>query len=79
MLTSSRKLLNVTMMTVVCNGKPQQLPAGANVADLLQSLELADKPVAVEVNLQLAPREQHQSWVLAEGDELEVVTLVGGG
>ena len=37
------------------------------------------KPVAVEVNLQLVPRHRHAEHRLAEGDRLEIVTLVGGG
>jgi thiamine biosynthesis protein ThiS len=35
--------------------------------------------VAVELNRQLVPRAQFAQRMLAEGDELEVVTLVGGG
>jgi len=37
------------------------------------------KPVAVEVNLELVPRQRHAEHRLAEGDRLEIVTLVGGG
>jgi sulfur carrier protein len=35
--------------------------------------------VAVEVNLALVPRGEHDRRVLAEHDRLEVVTFVGGG
>ena len=35
--------------------------------------------VAVEVNRELVPRARRGERVLAEGDELELVTLVGGG
>jgi thiazole synthase len=49
------------------------------VAELLRQLELKPHHVAVEVNRDLVPRAGHQAWVIAEGDVLEVVTLVGGG
>ncbi len=51
----------------------------ATVAQLLEELGLDARHVAVEVNLELAPRQRHAHWALAEGDQLEVVTLVGGG
>jgi thiamine biosynthesis protein ThiS len=40
---------------------------------------LAEKPVAVEHNLQVVPRARHEQTTLSEGDRLEIVTLVGGG
>ena len=46
---------------------------------LLEELNLTGKPVAVEVNLELVPRQQHAGHRLAESDRLEIVTLVGGG
>jgi sulfur carrier protein len=49
------------------------------VAGLLDELRLTGKPVAVEVNLELVPRQQHGQRQLADGDRLEIVTLVGGG
>ena len=32
-----------------------------------------------EVNLELVPKAQHEQHVLADGDRVEIVTLVGGG
>ena len=37
------------------------------------------KFVAVERNRDVVPQSRHAETVLAAGDELEVVTLVGGG
>ena len=34
---------------------------------------------SVEVNLQIVPRARHAEHVLADGDRLEIVSLVGGG
>ncbi len=35
--------------------------------------------VAVEVNLEIVPHEQHATHEVQAGDTIEVVTLVGGG
>lgn len=66
-------------MQITLNGEARQIADGATIAELLAELRLAGKPVAVEVNLELVPRPLHAQRRLAEGDRLEIVTLVGGG
>ena len=66
-------------MNVTFNGQPRQLPARATIAVLLAQMELEPRRVAVEVNERLVPREQHARYELQDGDQLEVVTLAGGG
>ena len=66
-------------MDIVVNEAPRTLPAGATVADLLVALALPTTRVAVEVNRTLVRRAQHAEHHLADGDRVEVVTLVGGG
>lgn len=66
-------------MQVLVNGQTRHQPDDATVADLLAELKLTGKPVAVEVNLDLVPRASHANHRLAEGDRIEIVTLVGGG
>ena len=56
-----------------------QVREGTTLADLIGELGLNDKPVAVEVNLQLVPRQRFAQHPLVAGDTLEIVTLVGGG
>jgi sulfur carrier protein len=66
-------------MTITVNGQAREVGAEATIAGLLDEFNLANKPVAVEVNLELVPRQRHTQHRLAEGDRLEIVTLVGGG
>lgn len=66
-------------MEVIINGQPRETVEAATVAQLLDDLGFKGKFVAVEVNLELVPRQQHASHRLAPGDRLEIVTLVGGG
>jgi sulfur carrier protein len=66
-------------MQITVNGQSRDVSEASSVADLLQQLGLAQKPVAVEVNLDLVPRARWAEHRLAPGDRLEIVTLVGGG
>lgn len=66
-------------MNVILNGEPFEAPAGATVATLLAAIDLHLKRVAVELNEQVIPRQEHATASLREGDRLEIVTLVGGG
>ena len=66
-------------IAVVINGQTRTVVQGTTVAALIVELGLADRRVAVERNLEVVPRAQHASTLLAAGDRLELVTFVGGG
>jgi thiamine biosynthesis protein ThiS len=66
-------------MRVEINGEARELAAGSTVAALLASLGLEGRPVAVERNAAIVPRDHHATTTLTEGDKLEVVQFVGGG
>ena len=66
-------------MQITINEQPQEIESGTTVARLLESLNLQPRFLAVERNRELVPRSQHADCVLASGDRLEIVTLVGGG
>jgi thiamine biosynthesis protein ThiS len=66
-------------VNIIVNGQTRQVADGLTVAELLDELKLATRYVAVEVNLEVVPRQAHAQRQLADGDRLEIVTLVGGG
>ncbi len=66
-------------MQIVINGQAKEVACNLTVATLLQEMSLQPLRVAVELNRLLLPRSQHGLTTLAEGDVLEIVTLVGGG
>jgi sulfur carrier protein len=66
-------------MLIEINGEPRDVPTGATIRTLLESLGLSERPVAVERNTGIVPRVQHASTELREGDKLEIVQFVGGG
>jgi len=66
-------------MKITINGKPEAADDGTTVATLLERLELAPIRVAVEINEDLVPRKTFDQRVVVEGDQIEIVTFVGGG
>jgi sulfur carrier protein len=66
-------------LKIKVNGEPRETPDGATVAALIQQLGVPVRATAVEVNGRLVPRSQHAAHALADGDAVEIVTLVGGG
>ncbi len=61
------------------NGEQREAPQGTTIAGLIEQLGLARTACAVEVNRELAPKATHETHTLGNGDEIEIVTLVGGG
>ncbi len=66
-------------MRVVVNGSEQELDAGTTVASLVERYGFQSRHVAVEINRNLVPRRTYAETALEEGDQVEIVTLVGGG
>jgi sulfur carrier protein len=67
------------LITISVNGQTRQVTCGLSVAGLVAELKFPLKFVAVERNREVVPRARHGETLLEEGDQLEVVTLVGGG
>ncbi|MFG0288459.1 MAG: sulfur carrier protein ThiS [Rhodopirellula sp. JB044] len=67
------------MIEITVNGKPTQVDRPMPIEELIQNVEVPKNYLAVEVNEDVIPREQHGEYVVNEGDRVEVVTLVGGG
>jgi len=66
-------------MRITVNGEARDVPDRTTVARLIERLPTAGGRVAVEVNREIVPRSLHAGCALAPGDEVEIVTLVGGG
>jgi thiamine biosynthesis protein ThiS len=66
-------------MTVVLNGAEQSCREGWTLADLVAEMGLAGRRIAVEINRNIIPRDEYNSYRLQPGDEIEVVHFVGGG
>ena len=66
-------------MTITLNGDPFTLENPLTIGGLLAHLEIDPRSVAVERNFVVVKRDQYPTTAIAEGDQIEVVTFVGGG
>ena len=67
------------MVRVRINGEEQSFDTEPTIRDVLDRIAALPAAVAVEVNRRIVPRSTHAEHVLRDGDEVEVVTFVGGG
>ena len=67
------------MIEIEVNGDRRQVPAGSTVQELLSTLELGERRVAVEYNLEILPRSEHARTTLSPQDRVEIVHAIGGG
>jgi thiazole synthase len=67
------------MLTLTINGETRTLEEPVTLADLLRQLGYNSRRIAVEVNREVVPLSSHARHRLSTGDDVEVVTLVGGG
>ena len=65
-------------MRIMVNGVERQAQ-DATIADLMVSLETPLKGVAVERNRVIVPKSLYKTTYLEDGDEIEIVDIVGGG
>ena len=66
-------------MKLLLNGEERHIADVVSIADLVSALGLDARKVAVERNLEIAPRSTYADTALADGDRVEIVTFIGGG
>jgi sulfur carrier protein len=76
---SRRATMQKQLVTIIVNGQPRQLSRQTTIAQLLAELDIPSRGLAVELNTEIVPRTRHSEQRLADGDRLEIVSLVGGG
>lgn len=52
---------------------------GKTLTEYLSETDYDVRRIAVECNGEIVPKTQYEKTVLADGDEIEVVSFVGGG
>jgi thiamine biosynthesis protein ThiS len=66
-------------MKIIVNGESQSLESDASLGQLLAMLGLDGKRIAVEVNRDIVPRSDYDSFKLSDNDTIEIVNAIGGG
>ncbi len=65
-------------MNLIVNGQSREVAPGTTVRSLIEQVKLTPDKVAIELNRRLLKSERYDT-TLNEGDEIEIVTFVGGG
>ncbi|MGD2052565.1 MAG: sulfur carrier protein ThiS [Gammaproteobacteria bacterium] len=66
-------------MNITVNGENRTLQEETSLAQLVESLGLKDKRIAVEVNRDIVPRSEYDNFILSDNDTVEIVNAIGGG
>ncbi len=61
------------------NGDPREVDSGLMLAELLATLEVNPKGIAVEVNKEVVPKSLHHKTAIKDGDTIEIIRMTGGG
>jgi thiamine biosynthesis protein ThiS len=67
------------MPTITLNGKAHEVSTPISLVQLLVTLEIDQRLIAVAHNGDVIPRDRYEGVCLNEGDSVEVVRMVGGG
>lgn len=65
-------------MRIMVNGEERRGPE-QTIAELMSALKMPANGVAVEHNRAIVPKSLYKTTQLQEGDEIEIVDIVGGG
>lgn len=65
-------------MEICLNGESRSVSV-KSINELLESLEIDAKRVAVELNMEILPKSDYLTRTISDGDRIEIVHFVGGG
>lgn len=66
-------------MICTVNGQTRELPENTTIDQLIDQLGLSGSICAAEVDKKIVPKRERSSFVIQNGQSIEIVTLVGGG
>jgi sulfur carrier protein len=65
-------------VNICLNGESRSVSV-SSINELLESLEIDAKRVAVELNMEILAKADYITRSIADGDKIEIVHFVGGG
>lgn len=66
-------------MQITLNGEKKEFGETQTVSELVQTLQLSDQRIAVELNKEIIRKKDWESTILSDADKIEIVHFVGGG
>ncbi len=67
------------LVNLLINGDPRSVPSDCTVAELIDTLGLETRRIAIAVNRDVVPRSAFATHRLAADDRVEILEAVGGG
>jgi thiamine biosynthesis protein ThiS len=72
-------MANPETISLIINGQVIILPSGTTLLSFLEGKNLPIPAIVVEHNKKVLPKGRYEGIVLAEGDSLEIIQIIGGG
>ena len=66
-------------LELLVNGEPVRVSQSCTVEELLGTLQMGERRVAVAINRGIVPRSTFGTQHLSAGDRVEILEAVGGG
>ena len=66
-------------MKITLNGSSREVPDKLSASELILSLGLANRRLALEINQEIVPRSTFESHIIQPDDRVEIVQAIGGG
>ena len=66
-------------MKIYLNGEAREVPDNCTAQQLVETLGMAGKRIAMEINREIVPRSNYASHRLQQDDKIEIVHAIGGG
>ncbi|WP_200762231.1 sulfur carrier protein ThiS [Nitrosophilus alvini] len=66
-------------MKVVINGETKNFNDEKTLQSIIEELKVADKVMAIAVNMEIVKKEKWNEFVPKEGDRIEMLNFVAGG
>jgi len=67
------------MISLQINGQKRELPEPTTLLEFLQSKEIDPRFIVIEYNGTVIRRNTFSDVTLSDGDEVEIVHMIGGG
>jgi sulfur carrier protein len=66
-------------MKIKINGKEQDISGITCLSELIKNKGLSEKAIVIEHNYNIIPKDRWHDIILDKGDNIEIVSFVGGG
>ena len=64
---------------IYINGKKKLIYNNKNLKELLKTLNINKKFIAIELNKEIIPKSLYSCKIILEGDRIEIIEFIGGG